>query len=406
MSKPEDSPLLELGQVLLGREPHQVAPQKFSYLLLGAIAFAAIGLSIYGWQQSVLFLIGILLGVTLYHGSFGFASAYRAMFTVGDVSGVLAQVLMLALATILFAPILISGSIFGESVIGATAPLGIQNVVGAFLFGIGMQLGSGCACGTLYTIGGGSISMVTTLFTFCLGSFIATLVEELWVGLPAADEIVLSSSFGYFGVALQLAVLALIGLGLWKWGKAKSIGILPSWRSLIYGQWSLLSAGIALAVLNFATLIIAGRPWGVTWGFTLWTAKIFSLFGWNPNSSHYWRSGFAKTALEKSIFADITSVMNFGLIIGAALAAGLAGKFMLKRPISKMAISSALTGGLLMGFGARMAYGCNVGAYFSGIASTSLHGWLWIICALIGSVVGIKLRSLWSHIDLSVRVPK
>ena len=49
-------------------------------------------------------------------------------------------------------------------------------------------------------------------------------------------------------------------------------------------------------------------------------------------------------------------------------------------------------GGLLLGYGARLAYGCNIGAYFSGVASGSLHGWLWLVAAFAGSVVGTHLR--------------
>jgi len=45
-----------------------------------------------------------------------------------------------------------------------------------------------------------------------------------------------------------------------------------------------------------------------------------------------------------------------------------------------------------MGYGSRIAFGCNVGAFFSGVASTSLHGWLWIACALPGSWIGIQWR--------------
>ena len=37
-----------------------------------------------------------------------------------------------------------------------------------------------------------------------------------------------------------------------------------------------------------------------------------------------------------------------------------------------------------MGYGARLAFGCNIGALFSGIASGSLHGWLWMAAALAG----------------------
>jgi len=60
--------------------------------------------------------------------------------------------------------------------------------------------------------------------------------------------------------------------------------------------------------------------------------------------------------------------------------------------ISRRSLFAALIGGVLMGYGSRIAFGCNVGAFFSGVASTSLHGWLWIACALPGSWIGIQWR--------------
>ena len=56
---------------------------------------------------------------------------------------------------------------------------------------------------------------------------------------------------------------------------------------------------------------------------------------------------------------------------------------------------AAIIGGLGMGYGARLAYGCNIGAFFSGVASTSLHGWAWIVAAGVGNVIGVKLRPLF-----------
>src|SRR3970040_1093321 len=55
--------------------------------------------------------------------------------------------------------------------------------------------------------------------------------------------------------------------------------------------------------------------------------------------------------------------------------------------------AASRVGGLLLGYGARIAFGCNIGAYVSGIASTSLHGWLWGVGALIGTPVGVYLRA-------------
>ena len=97
-------------------------------------------------------------------------------------------------------------------------------------------------------------------------------------------------------------------------------------------------------------------------------------------------------ALSESVFADITSVMNFGIIAGAMLAAALAGRFAPSLRIPLRSLVAAVIGGLLLGYGARIAYGCNIGAYFSGIASGSLHGWLWAVAAFAGNIVGVKLR--------------
>ncbi|MCP6237340.1 YeeE/YedE family protein, partial [Klebsiella pneumoniae] len=79
-------------------------------------------------------------------------------------------------------------------------------------------------------------------------------------------------------------------------------------------------------------------------------------------------------ALAAPVWEDITTVMDIGIMIGALLAAGLAGRFApsLKIPVRSMV--AAVIGGLLLGYGSRLAYGCNIGAYFSGIASGSLHG--------------------------------
>lgn len=44
-----------------------------------------------------------------------------------------------------------------------------------------------------------------------------------------------------------------------------------------------------------------------------------------------------------------------------------------------------------MGYGARLAYGCNIGAFYSGIASLSLSGWIFGIALFIGAFLGSKL---------------
>ncbi len=99
--------------------------------------------------------------------------------------------------------------------------------------------------------------------------------------------------------------------------------------------------------------------------------------------------------LARPVLADITSAMDFGIMLGALAAAGLAGRFApLRRIPARHALASVL-GGLLMGYGARLATGCNIGAFFSGVASGSLHGWVWIACALAGTFVALPLRPIF-----------
>jgi uncharacterized membrane protein YedE/YeeE len=88
-------------------------------------------------------------------------------------------------------------------------------------------------------------------------------------------------------------------------------------------------------------------------------------------------------------------VLDFGIMVGALIASAVGGAFVLHRRIPwKLALGSVL-GGIAMGYGARLAGGCNIGAYFSGIASFSLHGWIWAVLALGGTWVGLRLRPLF-----------
>lgn len=158
------------------------------------------------------------------------------------------------------------------------------------------------------------------------------------------------------------------------------------------GPWPYVAGAVGLALANFATLALAGRPWGITSGFALWGSKAAATIGFEPAAWAYWSAPARQTSLAGSVLTDTTSVMNFGILLGALMASGLAGRFKPAWSVSRRSLVAAVGGGLLLGYGARLAYGCNIGAYFSGVASGSLHGWLWLVSAFIGSVVGTRLR--------------
>lgn len=336
-----------------------------------------------GWRFFALFVVGILLGATLHRFAFGFAYAYRRLIVLGDTRGLRAQLPMLALATLLFAPALAAGQVFGMPVGGAVAPLAVQVAAGAFLFGIGMQLGGGCGSGTLYTAGGGSPRMLVVLAAFCAGSFWASLHMGWWQATPAWGAFSLGEALGWGTAAvLQGLTLAAAWFVLRRWDSGRGATHIDP----------LLIGGLLLAVLNFATLILAGHPWTITWAFTLWGAKAATLIGWQPAGDGFWSAPFQSAALSGDILQDVTSLMDIGILLGAAAAAALTSRFVPQWRFPLRSLAAAVLGGLLMGYGARIAFGCNIGAFFSGVASTSLHGWLWLAAALAGSWIGVSLR--------------
>ena len=227
--------------------------------------------------------------------------------------------------------------------------------------------------------------------------------EHWWKALPDLPPVSLLTSFGAVGgLAISFAVfggVSAITLVAERWRQGHIQRPPQSSRRVmdrvLRGPWPLVVGAVGLALANFATLALAGRPWGVTSGFALWGSKVADAIGFHPASWPYWSSASRVAALEGSLLTDITSVMNFGIILGAMAAAGFAGRFSPVWQIPRRSLVAAILGGLLLGYGARQAYGCNIGAYFSGIASGSLHGWLWLVAAFCGGILGTRLRPMF-----------
>lgn len=380
-----------------------VAPSQNRVPLLSAAAIvlgAVIIGVVFGANIGLLMIVGGLLGLVLYHAAFGFTAAWRVFITERRGRGLRAQMVMLAIAVVLFFPALSAGSLFGTSVSGFVAPIGISVVVGAFIFGVGMQLGGGCASGTLFTAGGGNARMLITLLFFIVGSVIGSAHFSWWQSLPAFQPVSLVNVAGAGGgIAISLVLFAAITaftviMEKRRHGHLEQAPLVdkPGSQRWLTGPWPLIAGAIALALLNFATLALAGRPWGITSAFALWGAKGFELVGGDVSQWGYWQAPGNAAALEASVWSDITTVMNVGIMLGALAAASLAGRFAPNFRIPFKSLLAAVIGGVMLGYGARLAFGCNIGAYFSGIASGSLHGWLWMVAAFAGNMVGVKLR--------------
>jgi len=335
-------------------------------------------------RSAALIVAGFGLGVAFLKTEFSFTASWRRFLVRGEAGGLLAALLLIAIAALVIVPVAARGQGFG----GAIAPIGPSLVIGAFVFGIGMQLANGCGSGTLYTAGGGSGRMLIALAGFIIGSVVGSLQLPAFLALGGVDPILASDYLGpWGGLAATLASIAVAAAIVVAVARRRGAGIVPR-RPLVVGA-------VAIGALAIATFVAGGHPWSVTFGFTLWGAKIASLIGVDFSNAPFWQWPGPKHALADSILSDTTSLTDLGMILGA-MAAAAAGKPFARASWPPLpSLAAAVLGGLLMGWGARLGFGCNIGAFVGGVASGSLHGWVWFAAALGGCAVGIRLRPVF-----------
>lgn len=163
------------------------------------------------------------------------------------------------------------------------------------------------------------------------------------------------------------------------------------YKKILKDPWSYVTGAVILGLVNIAMLASTGSAWGVTTPLSYWGAWIYKFFGGHPENWVYFQQKAHETGLAGGFINNDHSISNIGIIVGAFLATLLASQFKIKKIRSKKQVFSAILGGLLMGYGARISFGCNIGALFSGTASMSLHGWLYMLFIFFGAWIGSKL---------------
>ncbi len=345
-------------------------------LVLGVAALA-------GARYGLLLMIGLGFGITLEALRFGFAGPWRAMILRREPGGFIAQLIAIGLAAAVSIP-LIAGNP-GE-LVGAHAPVGFAMIGGAFVFGIAMQVVLGCGSGTLVNAGSGNPVGALALPFFAIGSFAGAWHIDWWTGLGTAPVVTLDGLFGVAGgLAATFAGLAAVaGIALWKAAPGKRA--VP--RRLLF-------AALAVAGLAVLNLVVSGQPWGVVYGLGLWAAKGAQALGADFSGSAFWSNPVQLERLSQSVLTDVTSLTNIGIIAGAfAVVLWRSGLGAGAPRLPARAWIAVVVSGLVLGYSSRLAFGCNVGALFSGISTGSLHGWAWFAAAFLGSVLGVKARPL------------
>ena len=334
--------------------------------------------------SAALIIGGFGLGVAFLKAEFSYTASWRRFLTRGEAGELLGGLIVIAICAVVVVPVAALAPKYG----GAIAPLGPSLVIGAFVFGIGMQLANGCGSGTLYTVGGGSGRMLVALLFFIIGSVFGSLSLPSFLALGGVDPVLASDYLGAWGgLVATLASIAIGALLIVAVARKRGANYMPS-RNYIIG-------GIAIGVLWVAVFAAGGHPWSVTFGYTVWGAKAATALGFDLSHSAFWQWPGPKHALAESVLSDTSSLTDFGMLFGAMAAAAATKPFARTAWPPIGSLLAAAIGGLLMGWGARLGFGCNIGAFVGGVASGSLHGWLWFLAALPGCLIGIRLRPLF-----------
>lgn len=347
----------------------------------------------FGWllwsvsvRQAALFAVGIGLGGVLASRRFGFTTGWRMLVEDKDPSGVFGQLLLLALAACMAMPLL---GYFPE-LTAALGPPSVSLIVGAFIFGLCMQIADGCGSGTLYKAGLGIPMNAAVLPVFAIGSFLGSVHLGWWLDLGRTQPVGLVSEWGWdVALAATLAGLALVAAGISFYCKRYHLKAGRQPKPMFVRKW--IVGAVLLAIFATLNLVIAGQPWGVVYGFGLWAAKIANTTGLMDLSTNwFWSQSGNAARLSETVLLDVTSITNIGILAGALWVSASSpdcGKTLTGKQWIVVLIA-----GLVLGYSSRLAFGCNVGAMFSGISTGSIHGWIWVPLAFAGTIFGLRIR--------------
>lgn len=382
-------------------------------------------------KMLTMFLVtGIVLGYILTRGRFGFAGGVKQPYMTGNsalVKGLLVTfaVTIIATAGVHWGTMVLDGASVADVAVqggahpapgsNAVKPLNLAVIIGGFIFGLGMIMAGGCASGSLADFGEGYARAAIALFFFAIGAVIGRWARYTFDKSALADfsaTIYLPEHLGYFGAILLSVFLLLILYVIVKRyeatrkqeGSYQEIEYSPNQRPLeesndfslfnyetyhkfFVERWNYVTSGLLIAVMFIFIMNTTGTDWGITGAYTYWGVAILQKLGMNfANSPIY--SGIAET-VNNGLLNHAGTLRNLGIIFGSALALLLGSKFKLNFKFNFYDASIYALGGLFMGFGARFAKGCNIGALYAAISSFSLHGWAFLIALTLGGITSL-----------------
>jgi hypothetical protein len=306
-------------------------------------------------------IVGTALGFALQRSRFCFNSAFRDSLLFKDFTILKAIVIAIILEMVGF-------QLTSDVGLVKLFPRGLYwgaNILGGFMFGVGMVIAGGCISGATYRTGEGMVGSMLALVGISIGA--ATMMNGALAPfnsfLQKTTEIKLSGSSPTIPLALGISpwfviipiCILVIALAYGRFRNKKEEE--DNSVSLFRKSWPWWLSGLvvgAIAIVSYPLAELAGRstPLAFTGGYVGILATIayrdLRYFGWEQT-------------------------LVIGAIIGSAIAAALSREWKIRTPPTTMAVQS-LVGGLLMGAGAVLGDGCNITTILIGVPLLSIGG--------------------------------
>ena len=374
------------------------------------------------WRCGFLFLISGLIGFVFKYNSFGFTCSFRSMLSNGDFLQMRDVIAVLTVSTILINVFQINDWVgnplfYPEKTDFRTSnyPVGLSLVLGALFFGMGMQLGSGCATGTLVGMGEGSLKSWIVIWFFIMGATIGATnpFYRWWSKLPKTDVITIDWGF-IFLILMVICALAYLGDFIRVRVNSKDKNefhntmlnnellmavdadseaeIEPPKLRFVFFDVKNFVFDCIIGVLVALFFLCDGQTIGVMGVFPLIGGQFLKWCGCDVDNWDYYKN----SPIPSNIMKNDMFLSDVFIILGAFLAAAITNKFGQLKPWPEYI--EGIFGGLLMGLGGRMSGGCNIGSMLSGINSCSIHGFLWMFSAILGSGVVIFAKKFYLKI--------
>lgn len=327
--------------------------------------------------------LGAVLGFVMQRGRFCVTGMIRDIFTQKSWRGFNALLIVIAVHAIGLAALDTAGVIDAQA--DTFAPIAV--VLGGLLFGMGIILAGGCASGTWYRSGEGLVGSWIALVMY--GVSAAAMKAGVLTGFNdamnawALDATTLHNSLGISVWWLVVPFSALVGYLTVRFLKQEHAR--PQLATLKPKKTGLAHLFTEKPWHFYSTAVIVGVIGVVAWPLSAATGRNGGLGITTPSADTF---RFITTGDAARL--NWGTLLVLGLLVGSFIAAKASGEFRVRVPDATQ-VKRSIGGGTLMGVGAVMAGGCNVG---NGMVQTSLfgyQGWVALLFIAVGIWVGAKL---------------